>query len=56
MTNRRFAAEDGYSLIEIVVVLVIVAVMATFATITENVEPLSPAYVPLSGGSTLEEP
>jgi len=31
MTNRRFAAEDGYSLIEIVVVLVIVAVMATFA-------------------------
>jgi prepilin-type N-terminal cleavage/methylation domain-containing protein len=31
MTNRRFASEDGYSLIEIVLVLVIIAIMATFA-------------------------
>src|SRR5688572_20847396 len=31
MTNRRLASEQGYSLIEIVLVLVIVAIMATFA-------------------------
>ena len=31
MTNRRTASEQGYSLIEIVLVLVIIAIMATFA-------------------------
>ncbi|HKP69477.1 MAG TPA: type II secretion system protein [Pyrinomonadaceae bacterium] len=31
MTNRRFASEDGYSLIEIVLVMVIMAIMTTFA-------------------------